>query len=66
MLRLQIMQTTYFKSSVSDGLVNGSSDLIQGGRGGYISPSCKASRFSELKTQIRQADTARSLSLIHI
>lgn len=66
MLRLQIMRTTYFKSSVSDGSVKGSSDLIQGGRGGYISSSCKASRFSELKTQIRQADTARSFPTLQL
>jgi len=50
-LRLQIMQATYFTSPVSDVPV-GASDLIQAGSGGYMSPSFKASRFAELKTQI--------------
>ena len=66
MLRLQIMQATYFTSSVSDGPVKETSDLIQTGRGGYIFPSCKASRFAELKTQIRQTDTARSFPALQL
>ena len=60
------MQATYFTSSVSDKPVKSASDLIQAGRGGYISPSCKASRFAELKTQIRQADTARSFPALQL
>ena len=60
------MQATYFTSSVSDKPVKSASDLIQAGRGEYISPSCKASRFAELKTQIRQADTARSFPALQL
>ncbi len=66
MLRLQIMQATYFTSSVSDEPAKVASELIQAGRGRYMSPSCKASRFAELKTQIRHADTARSFLALQL
>ena len=45
MLRLQIMQTTYFKSSVSDESVKGASDLIQGGRADIFPPHTKLAGF---------------------
>ena len=60
------MQAKYFTSSVSDGPVKVASDLTQAGRGGYMSPTCKARRFAELKTQIRQADTARSFPALQL
>ena len=60
------MQATYFTSSVSDGPVKEVSNLIEAGRDGYMSPSCKASRFAELKTQIRQADTVRSFTALQL
>ena len=45
MLRLQIMQTTYFKSSVSDGSVKGSSDLIQVAGADIFPPHAKLAGF---------------------